>query len=295
MNKYEAERIIERFFNKDNISSDDEFLFIEASNYLIDTEHDVNAMVNLGGYYYEKEKYILAEKYYLMAFEAGDDWVSDGLGYIYYYGRTGKRDYSKALYYFSIARDKGNYEAAMKIADMYHNGYGVEKDDKKYLEILLDIYEKIKDSDDLFTPYPEVAHRLADIYIVNGNGEDTVEMLLKAKSFIAQRIRFNPFWGNFIVARRVVTLLYKVVEFDYNQIDFLDLFYLLATPHKVNLIYQGKIYEIESLYDEDVIRVKCQDRNYKSIENFLINALFNNKHTYVIDYEDYYSIEMKEE
>lgn len=53
-------------------------------------------MVNLGGYYYAKEKYDLAEKYYLLANQAGDKWTADGLGFIYYYGRVGPRDYQKA-------------------------------------------------------------------------------------------------------------------------------------------------------------------------------------------------------
>ena len=90
MDKNEAERIIGKFFRNDNPNSNDEFAFIEACNFLIETENDSDAMVNLGGYYYGKEKYDLAEKYYLMADEAGDTWVADGLGFIYYYGRTGE-------------------------------------------------------------------------------------------------------------------------------------------------------------------------------------------------------------
>ena len=233
MTKRDAQRIIDKYSRNDNPTENDEFEFIEASSFLIEIENDSDVMVNLGGYYYEKEKYALAEKYYLMAFDAGNDWVADGLGFIYYYGRNGERDYKKAFYYFSIAKEKGNMEAAMKIADMYHNGYGVEKDDEKYKAILLDIFEKIKDTDQLFDPYPEVAHRLADIFINEGHGEDAVEMLIKAKSFIVQRIRYNPFWGNFIVCRRTVTLLYKVVEFDEDSLIY---FIYLQNHTQLNLL-----------------------------------------------------------
>lgn len=292
MTKIEAQRIIDKYFGNDNLTENEEFSFIEACNFLIETENDSDAMVNLGGFYYEKEKYALAEKYYLMAFEAGDDWVSDGLGFIYYYGRNGERDYKKASYYFSIAKEKGNMEAAMKIADMYHNGYGVEKDDEKYKAILLEIFAKIKDTNQLFDPYPEVAHRLADILINEGHGVDAIEMLLKGKSFIVQRIRYNPFWGNFIVCRRTVTLLYKVIEFDEDSFDFFDLFYLFTKPHTVKLTYNGKQFLIESFFDEGEMRVKCGDKLYKSTENFLTNALFDGKHTYVIDYDDYYDLEI---
>lgn len=292
MTSQEARRIIEKFNRNDNPTPNDEFAFIEACNFIIETENDAQIMANLGGLYYEKQKYDLAEKYYLMADAAGDKWAADGLGFIYYYGRTGERDYKKAFHYFSVSKGNGNLEAAMKIADMYHNGYGVTKDDEKYKTLLLEIYEKIKDTNQLFEPYPEVAHRLADIFINEGHGKDAIEMLLKGKSFIEQRIRYSPFWGNFIVCRRTITLLYKVIEFDEYNFNFFDLFYVLAKPNKVKLTYHGKQYIIESFFDEGEMRVKCDNKYYKSIENFLIVATFDDKHTYVIEYEDMYFLEI---
>ena len=65
MDKNEAKRIVGRFFRNDNPTKDDEFVFTEACHYLIEVENDRDTMVNLGGYYYDKEKYDLAEKYYL--------------------------------------------------------------------------------------------------------------------------------------------------------------------------------------------------------------------------------------
>ena len=292
MTNKEAKRIIDKYYRTDNITPDDDFRFIEACSFLIDTENDTDAMVALGGLYYDQQKYNLAEKYYLMADANGDKWAANGLGFIYYYGRNGERDYKKAFHYFNIAKKNGNLEAAMKLADMYHNGYGVTKDDNKYKLLLLEIYDQIKDTTNLFDPYPEVAHRLADIYINEGHGEDTIGMLIKAKSFIEQRIRYNPFWGNFIVCRRTITLLYKVIEFNEDNFNFFDLFYILAKPNKIKLIYRGVRFIIESFIDEGELRVKCGDYYYKSIENFLINARFNNKHTYVIEYEDNYILEL---
>lgn len=292
MDKKEAQKIIKKHLNDDNPSKDDEFAFIEACNFLIETENDPDAMVCLGGYYYEKEKYHLAEKYYLMADENGNDWAADGLGFIYYYGRAGERDFKKAMHYFSIAKNRGNLEAAMKIADMYHHGYGVAKDETKYKALLLEIYEKIKDTNKLFDPYPEVAHRLGEILIKEGRWKEAIPILYKGKAFIEQRIRYNPFWGNFIVCRRTINLLYQVVSFDENEFNFFDLFYVLAKPHKVRLTYHGKIYIIESFFDEGEMRVKCDDKLYKSIENFLMTALFDGKHAYVIQYEDYPLLEI---
>lgn len=81
-------------------------------------------MADLGGYYYELKKYDLALKYYNMAAELGSEGTEVCLGYVWYYGRTGKVDYEKAFHYFSMAGR--NPVAEYKIADMYHNGYYVE-------------------------------------------------------------------------------------------------------------------------------------------------------------------------
>ena len=294
MTAKEARKIIRRFHQNDNPTENDEFAFIEASSFLIDTENDADAMADLGGFYYEKEKYKLAEKYYLMADQAGNDWVADGLGFIYYYGRTGERDFIKAMHYFSISKARGNNEAAMKIADMYHNGYGVTKDEAKYKALLLEVYDKVKDTKMLFEVYPEVAHRLADILIQEGHAAEALSMLEKGKSFITQRIRYSPFWGNFIVCRRTVHLLYQIVPFPKEDLDFFDLFYLFEKAHKVKLTYHGQQYLIESFFDEGQMRVKCGEKFYKSTENFLLNALFDGKHTYIIHYEDFYLLEVIE-
>ena len=44
------------------------------------------------------------------------------LGYIYEYGRTGKRDYKKAFYCFKKAADSGSAEACYKVGDIYFTG-----------------------------------------------------------------------------------------------------------------------------------------------------------------------------
>ena len=49
---------------------------------------------------------------------------------------------------------------------------------------------------------------------------------------------------------------------------------------------------LNHFFDEGEMRVKCDDKLYKSIENFLMTALFDGKHTYVIQYEDYPLLEI---
>ena len=56
-------------------------------------------MMQLGGHYYGIRRFDLALKYYELAanFEILDAY--ECLGYIWYYGRTGERDYAKAEIY----------------------------------------------------------------------------------------------------------------------------------------------------------------------------------------------------
>lgn len=292
MDKELATQIIKRFDRLDNVTKEDEEEFIEASNYLIEVENDNKIMAYLGGYYYEKRQYDLAEEYYLLADHNGNKWAAGGLGYIYYYGRNGVVDYSKAMKYFLKAKENGDLEAAMKIADMYHNGYGVEKDDDIYKSLLLEIYEKVKNSKDLFCPFPEVAHRLAEIYIKEGREDFALPLLNKGRDYITQRIRYNAFWGNFVIAKRIVTLQYKIVDFDESDIDFFDLLYVLQTPHKVKLTFRSKTYLIESYFEGEEIRVRCENKTYQYIDKFLREHLFDNKHTYIIHYEEPYFLDM---
>ena len=123
----EARTIVEQFNrNNGNYTEEDFFLYTEAAGFLIRETNDPRIMLNLGGFYYEQKNYDLALKYYTMAAEHGYEEAEVCLGYIWYYGRTETIDYEKAFHYFSMARQ--NPVAEYKIADMYHNGYYVEKD-----------------------------------------------------------------------------------------------------------------------------------------------------------------------
>ena len=124
----EAREIVHNFNEAFDNSDDDEFMFIEAMNFLIEEEKLPQDMMYLGGYYYELKEFDLALKYYEMAATFDYDEAYECLGYIWYYGRTGERDFKKAFEYFSKMMDKGHLVATYKVADMYKNGYYVEKD-----------------------------------------------------------------------------------------------------------------------------------------------------------------------
>ena len=96
----EARRIERDFYDNPNPTEDDVFLFTEAMDYIIQTTRDPKAMMSLGGYFYDEHKFHLALKYYEMAAEYKIDSAYECLGYIWYYGRTGTKDYEKAFNYY---------------------------------------------------------------------------------------------------------------------------------------------------------------------------------------------------
>ena len=298
MDKEEAWAIvnaIDRKQRKSLLSSGDIHQRDEALHYLSDIEHDAEAMACLGGQYYEDENYPLAEKYYLASYEAGNKGIASGLGFIYFYGRVGTPDYKKAFRYFSEAKELGDKEAAMKIADMYDRGLGVDKDPAKYEEILRSLWDSLKDDNRLFEPVPEVAHRLAYIDMQRGENEEAASLLRHGRAFITQRIHYSDFWGNFIVARRIEKLLGELGLVDVSYPDIFDLFYCLSSPSSYTLTYAGKDYEIVSFVDEGKVRVKLDEEPFASIEDFLRKGVIKGKRVYSLGYGCDYLLRRKED
>lgn len=293
MDRKEASRIVRVLFDKESrtfLSKEDKFQLKEALQYLSEVEHDPRAMATLGGIYYEEENYPLAEKYYLSSYEAGNKEIASGLGFIYFYGRTGTPDYQKAMRYFSEAADNGDLEAAMKIADMYRDGLGVKADKDEYEKRVRSLYDEAIMDDNVFAPVPELAHRLAAIDIEKGNEEEAKYVLKKGRLYITTRIRYNAFWGNFIVARRIEALMDKLGMIDHRMPNFFDLLQLLKTPSEFVLIYGGEQHHISSFADEGKIRVKFDDKAYSSIEDFFRKAGIKGRPVYMLEYYGDYSL-----
>ena len=289
----EARKIAESFDKNHNPSEDDVFMFTEAMNFLIEEEHDPGDMMYLGGYYYEIKRFDLALKYYEMAATYDYDPAYEGLAYIWYYGRTGERDFKKAFEYFSKLMDKGDPVSTYKVADMYRNGYYVEKDQKKYEQIIEDLYPKVKDMNNVFDPVPEVFTRLARIRTSQGREEEAVNLYLYAKDFLAQRIRHNAFFGNLNIMKWLIDDLYELIEFDEEYFDFFDLYYLLRTPHKVSFIYEDNEQSLESVMEGNECTVCFNGKWFHSRDDFFKDGCIGNTKLTAI-YDKLYGFEVKE-
>lgn len=271
----EARRIEREFYDNPNPSEDECFIYTEAMDYIVKTTKDPQAMLSLGGYYYEERNFDLALKYYEMAAEYKNDGAYECLGYIWYYGRTGTRDYEKAFNYFKLAKEAGNIVAAYKLADMYKNGYFVEKDYDAYCKIIEELYPKVKNCQYLYEPLPEIFTRLAKIRVEQGNAEEAIQLYYSAKDFLAQRISYNSFFGDLNIMMWLVDDLYKLIEFDEDAFDLYDLYHLAKAPIKVRFYFEEEEQVWEVVEENGECVIKFNDNWYRTREDFFAKACIN--------------------
>lgn len=272
MNISQAKKLIDDYNSKSVHNEQEEFMFTEALQYLFDETHDSKYIAELGFYFYESRRFELALKYYEMAAELGNKSVYPGLGYIWYYGRTGKRDYDKAFHWFTLAAKNGDIQSEYKLADMYKNGYGVDKDYEKYKEIIESLYPKVTTARYLHEPLPEIATRLARIREEQGRIDDAVALYFQARDFLAQRIKYSPFFGNLNIMMWLIDDLYKLVEFDEENMDLFDLYLLLKTPNRVTFYYDEKLQTVESSEAEGEVVVCFNGKWFRNREEFFAKA-----------------------
>ena len=213
------------------------------------------------------------------------------LGYIWYYGRTGERDFKKAFEYFSKLMVKGDPVCTYKVADMYRNGYYVPKDQAKYEEIIENLFPRVKNMRNPFDPVPEVATRLARIRTEQGRKNEAVRLYLYAKDFLAERIKYNAFFGNLNIMKWLIDDLYELREFDKDEFDFFDLYYLLKSPHVISFRYGGKEHRLESVMEGSECVVCFDGKWFHTRDDFFKDGCINDVKLTAI-HEDLYAFKV---
>lgn len=116
-------------------------------------EGNEEAMLDLGSLYYigriGEQNYTKAIEYYTMAAELGNLIASENLGYCYYYGRDVEIDYKKAFECFIKPALAGRLESLYKIGDMYLKGLYVTEDDRYAFKLYEKAYRSIDEDCDV--------------------------------------------------------------------------------------------------------------------------------------------------
>ena len=220
-----------------------------------------------------------------MAADLGSEPAIQGLGYIWYYGRTGTVDYEKAFRYFSSL--KHNIVAQYKVADMYKNGYYVAKDYEKYKRIIERLYEDVKDMENPFAPVPEIFTRLASIRTKEGETDEAIRLYSEAKDVLAQRIEDNPFFGNLTIMKYLIKNLYELKAPDLKNIDLFDLYELLTKPVKVSFMYDGEEFIVEALEEDGEVVINFDGKWFRTVDDFFAKASIDGSRLVVISWELY--------
>lgn len=287
----QAEAIRDAFARKNNPTEDEFFAFTEAMGFLIENTKNPQDMMYLGGVYYELRNFDLALKYYEMAASYDYEEAYNCLGYIWYYGRTGDRDYEKAFQCFSRSAQLGNIQSEYKVADMYKNGYYVEKDYEKYKQMIKALYPKVQNARYTNEPLPEIYTRLAKIYIEEGRIDEAVQLYYDAKDFLSQRLRYNAFFGDLNIMKWLIDDLYDLVELEDDAVDFYDLFYLLKTPCTVSFRYNNKEYSVKAVEENGECVISFCDKWYRTRDDFFAKATIGRNHLTAICH-DFYMFEV---
>lgn len=155
-----------------------------------------DAMNDLGAMYYDgtgcKQSFEKAVYYYNMAAQHGNRQAQENLGYCYYYGRNMPVDYEKAFHYFALGAFDGHLISLYKIADMYANGYYVEKNEKEAFAIYMRCMDTMTDEAAKVVAGP-VYLRLGKAFLYGKGTEENAETALicyqKAEVFLYDMVK----------------------------------------------------------------------------------------------------------
>ena len=280
MTRAEAMGFVNGYYFNENPTEDDMFLFVEAMHFLIERYRDPQDMHNLAFFYLEQRCFELELKYLEMAAEYDYPPALEDLGYIWYYGLTGTVDYEKAYGYFLRGMegydDVVRFNCEFKVADMYRNGFYVDKDEDRYRDMIERLYQKMVNPGFLNTvfdqnclPFPDVAFRLAGIRETQERISEAIELLNKARVELFRDISRKPtWWGNYETMEKIVTKLHEL-DPETGLQDLYDLFWLIEDACMLKIFYFGRDYYVSV---EEGNEIRFEGKWYRSAREFFEKA-----------------------
>lgn len=179
---------------------------------------------------------------------------------------------SNMFSYYEKAWQKGSIIAGYKVADMYKNGYYVNKSYEKYKEIIEKLYRKVKNVEQLDAPLPEVFMRLAKIRTEEGNTEEALRLYDYAKDFLAQRIQMHSSSENLNTMKQITNDIYQLREFDEEDIWLYDLYYLPKRPVLISFCFEGSEHEILAIMEDEGIAIRFDEKWFRTVDEFFQHA-----------------------
>jgi TPR repeat protein len=253
-------------------------------------------MIDLASYYYVHDQMEEALAYFKKAGDYKDYRGFQNLGYIYFYGRKVEKNNELAFKYLTKAFLMGDQASAIKISDMYMNGYYVNKDYSYALNYLEPIYSR--GMMDLMAGkgnylLPEVLIRYGLAYL-NGQGfkQDNINSL---KNFIVARDLLESQPNKKESTKNMISFCNKYIEninkevekSDYEELDF-------CFEHHAKFSFVKEEENITLKFDFESKELFV---SLKNLSSYLIDHMyfeFNNVYDYnKIDYDELRPIDYK--
>ncbi len=281
---YDPYEEMKNFYRLDDPTEDEQFRFVEATKYLIDTayyEDDIIAFsYNLAMYYRDIKNFALEKKYLEIGVEHESDLSKEQIGFIWYYGLDHVQNYEKAFKCFS---ECGTRRGQYMTADMYHYGQYVERSLGRCRSILENLFEQVESerNDERFvvsTLFPEISLRLVRLNCEQEEDEEfDLDCLLDAREILSIRQSHRPFWGNLKTMRDILETASMMAG---NNFDFIDLYDLMTLESKkavVTFDYNETLRQIDISTDEDGALYQFEGKFYRGAERFLEKARIDGK------------------
>ncbi len=266
---------MQNFYRSDDPTEEQQFRFVEAMKMLIDGaawESDIVAFsYNLAIYYRNIREFDLEKKYLELGAKYGSSAHKEELGFIWYYGLTGEQDFGKAYHCFSECDTR---KSRFMLADMYHDGIYVQYDPIKCWDIIEELFSEVESerNDPRFTIstlYPEIALRMVRLNLEAGT-EDNYDWnnLLDARSILARRQCYRPFWGNIKTMHGILDTMTEMRESDYGLIDLYDLLTFEESDAAVLFDFGGITYRLNIFQHERESIYDFENKWYHGAEDF---------------------------
>jgi Sel1 repeat. len=296
MTEADARRFINDFYYSDNPDEEVKFLFEEAMRFLINRYHKPADMHDLASFYLVQRRHDLELKYLEMAAEYDFPPAFEALGYIWYYGQTGQVDYEKAFKYFNKGAESEDDVVrcwtTYKLADMYHNGFYVSKDEERFVSMIEGLAAYMANPGAMNSAYgnpaaslpnSEVITRLAQIRADQGRTDEAKKLIHNVRTRLGEEIRGNPtWWGNIENMEEVVKLGHEIGAVR-GKLDIYDLFWMAERECTIAFLYGSRRFLIEVVADrsaEDEVNrnvIKFDGKWFRTVREFLEKAEIDGK------------------
>lgn len=197
-------------------------------------------------------------------------------------GKLGKPDYKLAYEYYkhTCIIDPNNYLGAkVEIAKMHRDGQYFKPDYQIYKRMIRSIEKEFLKCGGYYPNLDKLYYELALIEQADGNLEKVIDNCFNAFYWIKAVLACgNPLEEYILSAKRILKLLFSLIDFDATNTSFYYLIHILDAPLKIIFMYKDNVYEIESFIDEDDLIIKFNDKYYVGSVNFLLKARLGGKH-----------------